>query len=139
MPSLEQRDGIPVATTTIEGRLGSDSLLPRAPCFELLLSAPDGVTGRATSARMRLDAPRLHQLGREAKLCTSLDDWKAGQYWILERDSDPLFLSSQHQERRTRSKFITLQRLCSSFSVLQLGYELKKNGEQNAERMRRSQ
>ncbi len=34
--------------------------------------APDGVTGRATSARMRLDAPRLHQLAREAKLCTSL-------------------------------------------------------------------
>ena len=33
---------------------------------------------------------------------------------------------------------ITPQRLCSAFSVLQLGYELKKNGEQNAERMRRT-
>ncbi len=77
---------------------------------------------------MRLDAPRLHQLGREAKLCTSLDDWKAGQYRILERDSDPLFLSSQHQEHRTRSKFDNPAALCSAFSVLQLGYELKKNG-----------
>jgi hypothetical protein len=33
---------------------------------------------------------------------------------------------------------ITPQRLCSVFSVLQLGYEPKKNGEQNAERMRRT-
>ncbi len=57
---------------TIEGRLGSDGLLPRVPFFELLLLAPDGVTGRATLAGMRLDAPRLRQLAREAKLCTSL-------------------------------------------------------------------
>ena len=60
------------AQPTIEGRLGSNSLLPRVPFFELLHSAPDGVTGRATLARMRLDAPRLRQLAREAKLCTSL-------------------------------------------------------------------
>ncbi len=34
--------------------------------------APDGVTGRATLAGMRLNAPRLRQLAQEAKLCTSL-------------------------------------------------------------------
>jgi hypothetical protein len=60
------------ARPTIEGCLRSDGLLPRVPFFELLLSAPDGVTGRATLVGMRLDAPRLHQLAREDKLCTSL-------------------------------------------------------------------
>jgi hypothetical protein len=60
------------ARPTIEGRLGSDGLLPRVPFFELLLLAPDGVTGQATLAGMRLDAPRLRQLAQEAKLCTSL-------------------------------------------------------------------
>jgi hypothetical protein len=60
------------ARPTIEGCLGSDRLLPRIPFFKLLLLAPDGVTGQATSVGMRLDAPRLRQLVREAKLCTSL-------------------------------------------------------------------
>ncbi len=60
------------AQQTIEGRLGSDGLLPPVPFFKLLLLAPDGVTGRATLVGMRLDAPRLRQLAQEAKLCTSL-------------------------------------------------------------------
>ncbi len=36
-----------------------------------------------------------------------VDDWKAGQYWILERDSDPLFLSSRTKsaEHALNSKF----------------------------------
>ncbi len=34
--------------------------------------APDGVTGQATLAGMRLDAPWLRQFAQEAKLCTSL-------------------------------------------------------------------
>ena len=66
-----------------------------------------------------------------------VDDWKAGQYWILERDSDPLFLSSRTKNAEHALNSITPQRPCSAFSVLQLGYEPKKNGEQNAERMRR--
>jgi hypothetical protein len=60
------------AQPTIEGYLGSDGLLPRVPFFELPLSAPDGVTGRAISAGMRLYTLRLCQLAKEAKLCTSL-------------------------------------------------------------------
>ncbi len=69
-----------VARPTIEGRLGSDGLLPRIPFFELLLLAPDGVTGQATLAGMRLDAPRLRQLAQEAKLCTSLCPHIGGVY-----------------------------------------------------------
>jgi hypothetical protein len=61
-----------VSRPTIEGCLGSDGLLSHVPFFELLLSALDGVTGRATLAGMRLNAPRLRQLAPEAKLCTSL-------------------------------------------------------------------
>jgi hypothetical protein len=52
------------ARPTIEGCLGKDGLLPCVPFFELLLSASDGVTRRATLARMWLDAPRLRQLAQ---------------------------------------------------------------------------
>ncbi len=60
------------ARPMIEGRLGSDGLLPCIPFFELFLSALDRVTRRATLAGVRLNVLRLRQLVQEAKLCTSL-------------------------------------------------------------------
>ncbi len=67
-------------------------------------------------------------------------DGSATEEWMIGRRASSIGFWSEirihyfvlaNQERRTRSKFITLQRLCSVFSVLQLGYEPKKNGEQN--------
>ena len=51
------------ARPTKEGGPGSDGLLPSVPFFKLLLSAPDGVTGGATSAGMptRARGRALHE------------------------------------------------------------------------------
>ena len=74
-------------------------------------------------------------------------DGSATEEWMIRRGASIGFWSDirihyfcprEPRERRTRSKFDNPQRLCSAFSILQLGYEPKKNGEQNAERMRRT-
>jgi hypothetical protein len=52
-------------------------------------------------------------------------------------ESPSVVLANQENAEHALNS-ITPQRLCSAFSVLQLGYEPKKNGEQNAERMRRT-
>jgi hypothetical protein len=57
---------------TIERSFRSYSLLPRVPLLQLLLTAPDGVTGGASFAGMWCHAPRLRQLARQAQLCASL-------------------------------------------------------------------
>jgi len=47
---------------TIERSFRSYSLLPHIPLLQLLITAPDGVTGGASSAGMWCHAPRLRQL-----------------------------------------------------------------------------
>ncbi len=71
--------------------------------------APSNTTDTPTAAKLPNPPPPPSSRGERwtsvrRQRNRRVDDWKAGQYWILEQDSDPLFLSSR--TKRTQNKMV---------------------------------